>query len=342
MDEAAELEALRPRAFAIAYRMLGSVAEAEDVVQEAMLRFHREVADPAESAIEAPQAWLSTVVSRLALDELRSARARREVYVGEWLPEPLVGVGGSQADDPAAEAETADSLSLAFLVLLESLTPEQRAAFLLHDVFDYRFDEVAEIVGTSAANARQLASRARREVEARRPRFESSAERRDRLADGFFAAFGEGDVAGLERLLAEDIELHGDGGGEGSRPCPAHQRPRPRRSHHERLVEGRLEVGRAHARSRVCQWTAGCASDSRGLRGCRHGSRYRATAKSARFVRSSIPTSSRTCSWRTSSGGGGIRTPGPGNPVSGFQDRRIQPLCHPSGSRRSLAAPRVA
>jgi RNA polymerase sigma-70 factor (ECF subfamily) len=230
MDETAELEALRPRAFAIAYRMLGSVAEAEDVVQEAMLRFHREVTDPAEPEIEAPQAWLSTVVSRLALDELRSARARREVYVGEWLPEPLVGVGGLQADDPAAEAETADSLSLAFLVLLESLTPEQRAAFLLHDVFDYRFDEVAEIVGTSAANARQLASRARREVESRRPRFESSAERRERLADGFFAALGEGDVTGLERLLAEDIELHGDGGGK----VPALARP----------ISGRVRVAR--------------------------------------------------------------------------------------------------
>ena len=214
MDEAAELETLRPRAFAIAYRMLGSVAEAEDVVQEAMLRFHREVADPDAQTIESPQAWLSTVVSRLALDELRSARARREVYVGEWLPEPLVGVGGTQANDPATEAETADSLSMAFLVVLESLTPEQRAAFLLHDVFDYRFDEIAEIVGTSTANARQLASRARREVEERRPRFESSVEQRERLADGFFAAFGEGDVAGLEHLLAEDIELHGDGGGK--------------------------------------------------------------------------------------------------------------------------------
>ena len=230
MYEAAELEAVRPKAFAIAYRMLGSVAEAEDVVQEAMLRFHRETADPAAPAIEAPQAWLSTVVSRLALDELRSARARRVVYVGEWLPEPLVGVGGVEAGDPATEAETADSLSLAFLVLLESLTPEQRAAFLLHDVFDYRFDEVAEIVGTSAGNARQLASRARREVEARRPRFESSAERRDRLADGFFAAFGEGDVAGLERLLAEDIELHGDGGGK----VPALARP----------ISGRVRVAR--------------------------------------------------------------------------------------------------
>jgi RNA polymerase sigma-70 factor (ECF subfamily) len=213
MNDAVELEELRPRAFGIAYRMLGSVAEAEDVVQEAMIRLHRELGDPGSPEIESPRAWLATVVSRLALDELRSARARREVYVGEWLPEPLLSAAGSEPD-PATEAETADSLSLAFLVLLESLTPEQRAAFLLHDVFDYKFDEVAEIVGTSAANARQLASRARREVEERRPRFESSSEQRERLADGFFAAFGEGDIAGLEHLLAEDIELHGDGGGK--------------------------------------------------------------------------------------------------------------------------------
>ena len=229
MNEAAQLEELRPRAFAIAYRMLGSVGEAEDVVQEAMLRYHREIADPDCPAIDAPQAWLSTVVSRLALDELRSARARREVYVGEWLPEPLLGVGAA-ASDPATEAETADSLSLAFLVVLESLTPEQRAAFLVHDVFDYRFDEIASIVGTSTANARQLASRARREVEARRPRFESSVEQRERLADGFFAAFGEGDIAGLERILAEDIELHGDGGGK----VPALARP----------IMGRVRVAR--------------------------------------------------------------------------------------------------
>jgi RNA polymerase sigma-70 factor (TIGR02957 family) len=223
MTETADLEALRPGAFAIAYRMLGSVAEAEDVVQEAMLRLHAAAADPDASPIESPRAWLSTVVSRLALDELRSARARREVYVGEWLPEPLVGVGAGEAvaDDPATEAETADSLSLAFLVLLESLTPEQRAAFLLHDVFDYPFDEVAKIIDTSPANARQLASRARREVEERRPRFDSSTERRDRLADRFFAAVGEGDLAGLEAMLAQDVELHGDGGGK----VPALARP---------------------------------------------------------------------------------------------------------------------
>ena len=219
---------LRRLAFAIAYRMLGSVAEAEDVVQEAMLRLYATTDDPDAQPIESPPAWLSTVVSRLALDELRSARARREVYVGEWLPEPLVGVG--DVDDPATEAETADSLSVAFLVLLESLTPEQRAAFLLHDVFDYPFDEVADIIDTSSANARQLASRARREVEAQRPRFETSAAKRDRLADRFFAAVDDGDLSGLETLLAEDVEVHGDGGGN----APALARP----------ISGRVRVAR--------------------------------------------------------------------------------------------------
>jgi RNA polymerase sigma-70 factor (ECF subfamily) len=143
---------------------------------------------------------------------------RREVYVGEWLPEPIAE---SLAEDPAASAERADSLSIAFLVLLESLTPEQRAAFLLHDVFDYGYGEVAEITGTSEQNARQLASRARRHVQQRRPRFEPSAEQRERLAEGFFAAFEQGDFEALEALLAEDVELHGDGGGR----VPAIKRP---------------------------------------------------------------------------------------------------------------------
>jgi len=136
-----EFDELRPSAFAIAYRMLGSVSEAEDVVQEAYLRLHR--AEREGERIESPRAYLSTVVSRLALDHLRAAGVRRETYVGEWLPEPLVD------DDPARHVEMADSLSLAFLVLLESLSPEQRAAFLLREVFDEPYDRIAEIVGTS-------------------------------------------------------------------------------------------------------------------------------------------------------------------------------------------------
>jgi len=204
-----EFDELRPSAFAVAYRMLGSVSEAEDVVQEGFLRLHRVRAGG--ERIESPRAYLSTVVSRLSLDHLRSAAVRRETYVGEWLPEPLVT---SAEDDPARRAETADSLSLAFLVLLESLSPEQRAAFLLREVFDEPYERIAEIVGTSAQNARQLAARARRHVEERRPRFEASRERREELATRFFAAAEEGDLHGLEELLAHDVVLRGDGGGK--------------------------------------------------------------------------------------------------------------------------------
>src|SRR5918994_6148785 len=204
-----EFDELRPAAFAIAYRMLGSVSEAEDVVQEGFLRLHR--AREGGERIESPRAYLSTVVSRLSLDQLRSVRVRRETYVGEWLPEPLVA---SDDDDPARQAEMADSLSLAFLVLLESLSPEQRAAFLLREVFDEPYARIAEIVGTSEQNARQLAARARRHVEERRPRFEASREQREELATRFFAAAEEGDLEGLEKLLAHDVVLRADGGGK--------------------------------------------------------------------------------------------------------------------------------
>jgi RNA polymerase sigma-70 factor (TIGR02957 family) len=216
MAESALLEELRPAAFGIAYRMLGSVSEAEDVVQEALLRLHRAL--EAGERIDSPRAYVSTVASRLALDQLRSARRRRERYVGEWLPEPLLT---SADEDPASQAEMADSLSLAFLVLLESLSPEQRAAFLLREVFDYPYDEIAEIVGTSRANARQLVVRARRHLAERRPRFEASPERREELATSFFEATTEGNLEGLEALLAEDVVLHGDGGGK----VPALARP---------------------------------------------------------------------------------------------------------------------
>jgi RNA polymerase sigma-70 factor (TIGR02957 family) len=203
------LEELRPVAFAIGYRMLGSVCEAEDVVQEALLRVDRAL--DAGERIASPRAFVATVTTRLAINELRSARARRERYVGEWLPEPIITDG---ADDPARHAETADSLSLALLVLLESLSPEQRAVLLLHDVFDYRYPEIAAIVGTSEDNARQLATRARRQVKQRRPRFRTTREQRDELARRFFAAVQHGDLAGLEALLAHDVELTGDGGGK--------------------------------------------------------------------------------------------------------------------------------
>lgn len=202
------LEELRPRAFAVAYRMLGSVSEAEDIVQEALLRLHLKLNEG--ERIESPHAYVSTVVTRLCIDQLRSARVRRENYVGEWLPEPLVDDGRS---DPAAHAEMADSLSLAFLVLLESLTPEQRAAFLLREVFDYPYVEIAAIIGTGEDNARQLVARARKYVNERRPRFEASALRREQLAHSFLAAVTGGDLQALEELLADDVVLHGDGGG---------------------------------------------------------------------------------------------------------------------------------
>jgi RNA polymerase sigma-70 factor (TIGR02957 family) len=225
------LEELRPQAFAVAYRMLGSVSEAEDIVQEALLRMHRTLQQGAR--IESPRAYLSTVVTRLCIDQLRSARVRRESYVGEWLPEPLVA---DAAEGPVDKAEMADSLSLAFLVLLESLSPEERAVFLLRDVFDYSYEEIAAVVGKSEDNARQLATRARRRVEERRPRFESTREQQDKLARRFFAAAEAGDLGALETLLACDVELHADGGGR----VPA---------------LGRSLVGRGRVARAVVAWT---------------------------------------------------------------------------------------
>lgn len=207
MDDGAELEELRPVAFGIAYRMTGSVSTSEDLVQEALLRLHREL--DAGERIASPRAYVSTVVTRLAIDEMRSARARREQYVGEWVPEPLI-----TEDDPARQVEMADSLSLAFLTLLERLTPEQRAVFLLRDVFDYPYEEIARIVDKSEDNARQLAVRARRLVEEGRPRFEASRRTREELARRFLEAVTEGDLEGLEQLLAHDVVLRGDGGGK--------------------------------------------------------------------------------------------------------------------------------
>jgi RNA polymerase sigma-70 factor, ECF subfamily len=211
MDESANevYEELRPLLFSIAYRMVGSVGEAEDIVQEAFLRYHRAATKGEE--VENPKAWLSAATTRLAIDYLRSARAQREEYVGEWLPEPLLTDPDA---DTAQHAETADSLSLAFLVLLESLSPVERAVFLLHDVFGYGYDQVSDVVGKSEDNTRQLAVRARRHVDERRPRFEASREERERLADRFFDAVEEGDTEGLVGLLAHDVVIYGDGGGK--------------------------------------------------------------------------------------------------------------------------------
>ncbi len=220
------LDELRPRAFAIAYRMLGSVAEAEDVVQEALLRLHR-VLEAGEN-IEVPEAYLATVVTRLGIDRLRSAQVRRETYFGEWLPEPVV-TGGP--DDPATHAEMSDSLSLAFLVLLERLSPEQRAVFLLREVFDYDYDAIAEIVGKSEPACRQLAVRARRHIDQDRPRFEASRQEQDELTRRFLTATQTGDLDGLEALLAQDVALHGDGGGKAQALAqPMFGRPRVARA----------------------------------------------------------------------------------------------------------------
>jgi RNA polymerase sigma-70 factor (TIGR02957 family) len=221
------LDELRPVSFAIAYRMLGRVSEAEDVVQEALLRVHQ--AFQAGEQIASPRAFVATVTTRLAINELRSARARRERYVGEWLPEPILTDGN---DDPARHAELSDSLSLAMLVVLESLSPEQRAVLLLHDAFDYAYPEIAGIVGKSEGNVRQLATRARKHVEQRRPRFQTTREQRDELAARFFAAVEQGDLAGLEALLAHDVELTADGGGK----APTLARTLRGRSHVARLL----------------------------------------------------------------------------------------------------------
>ena len=196
-------EELRPYLFAIAYRMLGSVAEAEDVVQEAFLRYHE-----ADVEAESPKAYLAPVPTRLAIDQLRSARARREVYPGDWLPEPLVD------DEAAWHAETADTLSLAFLHLLEKLSPVERAVFLLREVFDYPYDAVGRIVGKSPDNCRQILTRAHRHVQEGRRRFEVSQEEREEVAQRFLAAWEEGDTDGLVALLAADATLYGDGGGK--------------------------------------------------------------------------------------------------------------------------------
>ena len=203
-------EELRPLLFSIAYRMIGSVSEAEDIVQEAFLRIHR--AETEGTTIDSPKAYLSAVTTRLGIDHLKSARVRREQYVGEWLPEPLLTDEGSP--DAAAHAETADSLSTAFLVLLESLTPVERAVFLLREVFEYGYDEIARIVERSEENCRQLYVRARRHVDEGRPRFEADRKHRDELVERFFAAAERGDLAALEEMLADDVMVYGDGGGK--------------------------------------------------------------------------------------------------------------------------------
>ncbi|HEU4577772.1 MAG TPA: sigma-70 family RNA polymerase sigma factor [Polyangiaceae bacterium] len=190
----------RPRLFSLAYRMLGSAADAEDVLQDAWLRW--QAADAA--SIESAGAWLTTVVTRLCLDQLKSARHRRENYVGPWLPEPL----------PTEPVPDRESISMAFLVLLEQLTPAERATYLLHEVFDYSHGEIAEILGTTAANCRQLALRAKAHLRERRPRFAPTVESHERLLARFLSAVQGGQLEPLKQLLSDDVLLRSDGGGK--------------------------------------------------------------------------------------------------------------------------------
>ena len=206
MTRTEEFEELRSLLFSIAYRILGSVAEAEDAVQEAWLRYELSPTQPTS-----PRAYLSAVVTRISIDVLRSARVRREAYVGDWLPEPLLN---DPYEDPARAAELADSVSMAALLLLERLTPLERAVFVLREVFGFGYPEVAAAVGRSEAACRQLAVRARRHMEVGRPRFEADRREREELATRFFDALRDGDVAALQELLAADVQLVGDGGGK--------------------------------------------------------------------------------------------------------------------------------
>ena len=206
MTRAGEFERLRPLLFSIAYRILGTVSEAEDAVQETWLRYAASPTQPTSA-----KAFLSAVVTRVSIDVLRSARVRREEYVGPWFPEPLVT---DPYEDPQRSAELADSVSMAAMLLLERLTPLERAVFVLREVFGFGFPEIASAVGRSEAACRQLAVRARRHVDAGRPRFEADRRERDKLAARFFGALREGDVGGLRDLLAADVQLAGDGGGK--------------------------------------------------------------------------------------------------------------------------------
>lgn len=207
MTAAPDLEALRRVAFAVAYRMLGSASEAEDIVQETLVRLHQSRADE----IRSWEAYATTIATRRCINQLRSARVRREQYVGSWLPEPLLEV--PEPSTPAGAAETADSISMAFLVLLETLSPAERAAFLLREVFGYDYPSIAEMLQRTPAACRQLVTRARRHVDAGRPRFEVDHAQREQVTRQFIAACQSGDLDGLTELLTADAVFTGDGGG---------------------------------------------------------------------------------------------------------------------------------
>jgi RNA polymerase sigma-70 factor (ECF subfamily) len=224
-----ELAEHRKVLFGIAYRILGSVADAEDLVQDSILRLHR--ARAAGTVIESEKAFLATIVTRMAIDHLGSARVRREEYVGFWLREPVLD---DREPEAARHVEIAESLSMAFLLVLETLSPVERAVFLLREVFEYEYDEIAKIVGKAEENCRQLFGRAKRHIDAGKPRFETSPERRDELARRFFAACETGNIEDLVKLLAADVTVYGDGGGKAT----AILQPVTGREHVARLLHG--------------------------------------------------------------------------------------------------------
>jgi RNA polymerase sigma-70 factor, ECF subfamily len=230
-----KLTALRPLMFSIAYRMLGSIAEAEDIVQEAMLRFHQ--AHTGGVVIESPKAYVAAVTTRLAIDHLRSARVRRESYVGPWLPEPIV-----EEREPAMarHAEMAESLSMAFMVMLETMSPLERAVFLLREVFEYGYEEIAAVVDKTEQNCRQIFARAKRHLEVGKPRFEASREKRDELAYRFFSACQDGHLEDMVHLLAADAAFFGDGGGKAT----AFTKPVLGQDRVVRLLQGMFAKGR--------------------------------------------------------------------------------------------------
>ncbi|MBC7814327.1 MAG: RNA polymerase sigma-70 factor [Burkholderiales bacterium] len=206
-SETQTFESYRPLLFSIAYRMLGSAMEAEDMVQEAYLRYEK-----ADEPIEYPKAYLTTIVTRLCLDHLKSAKTQREQYIGTWLPEPILT--GGLTDLPGESMIQQESITLAFLVLLENLSPMERAIFVLRDVFDYRYAEIADIIGKNEANCRRYYHRAKQFLSERRPRFEPSSDEQTRLVEGFLHALTNGDVESLTDMLVEDAVFYGDGGGK--------------------------------------------------------------------------------------------------------------------------------
>jgi RNA polymerase sigma-70 factor (ECF subfamily) len=203
----AAFDQYRSLLFSIAYRMLSSVADAEDMLQETFIRWQQ----APEQEIRSPRAFLITIISRLCINHLQSARAQREQYVGQWLPEPIVTAPGS---DPLDNIRLGESLSMAFLLMLERLTPVERAVFLLREVFEYEYPELATVLGESEANCRQILHRARQHVAATRPRFKASQRQKSELLEGFLQATKSGDLEGLVALLADDVVLHSDGGGK--------------------------------------------------------------------------------------------------------------------------------